>query len=84
MEAAALIDDPGGSIDVAVIDIVLQDRNGIEIAREVRARHPDVTLVHISGYADEDLDGVPEDVILLRKPFTGQQLRSAMASASGS
>lgn len=82
MEAAALIDDPSGSIDIAVIDIVLQDRNGIDLARDLRARHPGAALVHISGYADEDLDELPDDVMLLRKPFTAQQLRQAMATAS--
>ena len=34
--------------------------------------------MHISGYADEDLDELPDDVMLLRKPFTAQQLRHAM------
>ena len=38
--------------------------------------------MHISGYADEDLDELPDDVMLLRKPFTAQQLRHAMATAS--
>jgi len=38
--------------DVLVLDIALPDLNGIEVARQVAERHPDVRVVALSGYAD--------------------------------
>lgn len=67
--------------DIVLSDIVLAGQvSGIDIAREVRRSHPDVSIVLMSGYPDMasgDLDDVP----LLRKPFTRAALLEALASA---
>jgi PAS domain S-box-containing protein len=85
LEADALLDAHAGEIDLAIIDIVLQDRNGSHVARSVRARHPDAAILHISGYPEgktndggESLEGVQ----LLRKPFTAGQLQAAIRRAT--
>ena len=38
--------------NILVLDIALPDMSGVEVARLVLARHPDVCIVALSGYAD--------------------------------
>lgn len=38
--------------DILVLDIGLPDMNGIEVARQVRKRYPQIGIVALSGYAD--------------------------------
>ncbi len=39
--------------DVAVLDVRLQDGNGIEVCREIRSAHPDVTCIILTSFADD-------------------------------
>lgn len=39
--------------DILVLDIAFPDMNGIDVARRVAERHPDVRIVALSGYADK-------------------------------
>lgn len=38
--------------DVVVLDIALPDGNGIDVARTIAARHPDIRIVALSGYVE--------------------------------
>ncbi len=42
------------SPDVVVMDVRLPDGNGIEACREIRARFPDVNVLMLTSYADEE------------------------------
>ncbi len=39
--------------DVAVLDVRLQDGNGIEVCRDVRSRYPDVACLILTSFADD-------------------------------
>ena len=39
--------------DVAVLDVRLADGSGVEICREIRARHPEIKCVMFSAFDDE-------------------------------
>jgi DNA-binding NarL/FixJ family response regulator len=39
--------------DVAVIDVRLQDGNGIEVCREIRSRFPEVACLILTSFADD-------------------------------
>ncbi len=39
--------------DVAVLDVRLDDGNGIEVCREIRSAHPDVACLMLTSYADD-------------------------------
>jgi two-component system cell cycle sensor histidine kinase/response regulator CckA len=70
-------------IDLMVSDVVMPTMDGPTTARAARASHPDLPILFISGYAEEqlrksiDLDRVG----FLAKPFSVQQLAEAVRAA---
>jgi CheY-like chemotaxis protein len=63
-----------------VTDITLPKMSGIELARRVRRRHPDMPIVVASGYGHADeLDDL--DVAFLKKPYQLAELESVVASS---
>jgi two-component system, cell cycle sensor histidine kinase and response regulator CckA len=65
--------------DLLVSDVVMPIMDGPTMARQARARYPDLPILFMSGYAEEqlrrsiDLD----NVAFLPKPFSVQQLAEA-------
>lgn len=41
--------------DVVVMDIRLPGKNGIEATREILAQHPDIKIIMLTSYAEDDL-----------------------------
>ena len=39
--------------DIAVLDVRLEDGNGIEVCREIRSTHPDVSCIMLTSFADD-------------------------------
>jgi PAS domain S-box-containing protein len=67
--------------DLALLDFAMPGMNGAELAREIRRRRDDVPIVFVTGYAEsEQLAALGEDVPVLRKPFTVEQLQAALSS----
>ncbi|HWE26883.1 MAG TPA: response regulator, partial [Polyangia bacterium] len=67
----------GGHIDLLVTDIVMPNRNGRSLAEELRARHPGLRVMYMSGYPGDTLqryDGIPAGDAFLQKPFTREEL----------
>jgi len=67
----------GEKIDLLLVDVVLPDRPGPELARELKRTFKELKVLYISGYAD---DRTSDPVIMrdrdhfLNKPFTIQSL----------
>ena len=64
--------------DLVVTDVLMPKLGGIELARALRARRPDLPIVFMSGFAGRDSAWAGDDALLgpmLAKPFT----RSALA-----
>jgi PAS domain S-box-containing protein len=63
--------DNSKSIDIALIDIGLPDRSGLDLARELRKRFPELPLVIASGYGSGQLGSLSQDqrVAYLPKPY---------------
>jgi len=56
--------------DVAIVDIKLPDGDGIEVGERLRARHPGLCIVYVSGHADARRVPMAEpNVAFLQKPF---------------
>ncbi len=52
--AEALARIPPTHPDVAILDVRLPDGNGVEVCREIRSRHPEVSCVMLTSYADDE------------------------------
>ena len=47
----------GGPIDLLVSDIVMPRLTGLELADRLRARHPELKILFMSGYAERESEG---------------------------
>lgn len=45
---------PATRPDVAVLDVLLPDGNGVEVCREIRSRHPEINCLMLTSYADDE------------------------------
>ncbi len=65
------------SVDVLITDIGLPDGSGVDLARAVRIRRPDLPVIYATGHADHGLklDAYSTAVI---KPYGAEQLFEAM------
>ncbi|MCM4080335.1 PAS domain-containing hybrid sensor histidine kinase/response regulator [Paractinoplanes hotanensis] len=74
-------------IDLLLTDVIMPGMLGTELARRVVADLPAVRVLFISGYAQPALNKqgtLGDDAILLEKPFTEHQLRTAVAATMSS
>jgi DNA-binding response OmpR family regulator len=82
--AAGLKAFESAGIDLAIVDIFLQDANGSELIATLRERAPDLPVVAISGMTALDfLTKSPglSDVVCLQKPFRPPDLIAAIEAA---
>jgi DNA-binding response OmpR family regulator len=66
-----------GRIDLLVTDLIMPELGGAELARRVRARHPDLRVLYVSGYTDDRellAGGMDEGAAFLAKPFMPGEL----------
>lgn len=81
-------------ISVALIDVVLPGKNGLELALEINQKKPDVPIILMSGRISTDADSIQNFTghfgiaCSLAKPYTQDQLlaaiRKALAGGCGS
>lgn len=85
-EVAALLSGAPDAFDLLLTDVLLGDGQGPQVADLVRARHPSVRVLYMSGYSAEFLGdrGIrTSDVDLLDKPFGPQELIQRIRKALG-
>jgi two-component system cell cycle sensor histidine kinase/response regulator CckA len=59
-------------LDAALLDLVMPQMNGTELAAQLSAARPGLKILYMSGYSDEALleHGIPaQEAALLKKPF---------------
>lgn len=70
--------------DLAIVDIRLPDIDGFEVARRLRAQHPDVKILFASGHGAADAAPFQDDRTgFIQKPFDIDALVAAMKALSG-
>ena len=76
LEALNLMGGSGPAVDLLITDIRMPRMGGLALGDQVEARHPDLPILYITGYASEfnpiSPGGLPRP--FLRKPFTEQDL----------
>lgn len=77
-DALRLLSDPTVPIDVVVMDIVLPDSWGSQVAMEQSLYRPGVPVIFISGHSLEDsvlqASSGQSEITFLAKPFTVEEL----------
>ncbi len=71
-------------VGLVVTDVILTQRDGVELARELGRTWPGVPVLFMSGYTGEQLPGpgaLPADARFLPKPFTPDVLLAAVREA---
>jgi len=74
-EARAIWHHEGRSIALVITDMVLSDGHGLDLAEELRKRHPDVPVLCMSGYSERaGLENGSQGFSHLQKPFSAEDL----------
>ena len=72
--------------DIAFLDIVMPERDGVEILGEIRKISPQLPIIMMSGYSVEDKRIQAKDlgaITCLKKPFEMDDVRKAVKDAIG-
>jgi two-component system, cell cycle sensor histidine kinase and response regulator CckA len=75
--------EAGQSFDLLISDVVMPTMDGPTLVRHARAQYPELPILFMSGYAEEQLRKSIdiENVAFLPKPFSVQQLAEAARAA---
>lgn len=81
------LDDHQGSVTAALLDLSMPRMGGFEALQHIRARRPEVAVILMSGYTEQEvaaklLDGTLGAVGFLQKPFLPEDLTSALRQVS--
>jgi two-component system cell cycle sensor histidine kinase/response regulator CckA len=80
-EAIALVGDPR-TLDLLITDEMMPGMEGHELSRLLRAAHPNLKVLYLTGHADRLFEAKRQMWALeayLDKPFTPESLREAVA-----
>lgn len=71
-----LLNDTGDleAVDLLVTDVVMPQVSGPALACALRAHHPDLKVLYLSGYSDQRVDLDPHRDAFLAKPFDAEVL----------
>jgi two-component system, cell cycle sensor histidine kinase and response regulator CckA len=76
-DALMVAGERGSEIDLLVTDVVMPEMSGRELAETLRDRRPDLKVLFISGYTDDEVlqRGISgRDAAFVRKPFAAEEL----------
>ena len=85
-EALQQVESHGEAIDLLICDCELPQVPGGELARRLRTRFPDLSVLYVSGYSPSDAAGpgcVDPGDPFLQKPFTAATLTSRVGELLG-
>jgi CheY-like chemotaxis protein len=71
--------------DLLISDYAMPHLSGTDVVHRARQMRPDLPSIIITGYADaQSISRKPDDVLILPKPFTQEQMRASIRAASAS
>ncbi|MDE3154456.1 MAG: response regulator, partial [Acidobacteriota bacterium] len=82
-EALLLAECVSGSIDLVLTDVIMPGMTGPDMVQRLRQRHPDATILYMSGYPSHVVrEGILDaNAPFLEKPFTSTSLLEYVRSA---
>jgi CheY-like chemotaxis protein len=82
-EAALELAVRGAPFDLVFSDVVMPGMSGFDLAEELRRLRPDVPILLTTGYSDRLNDRGPGGFPVLGKPYSLDQLATAISGARG-
>jgi two-component system cell cycle sensor histidine kinase/response regulator CckA len=82
-ELTDLIANSDGKIDLLLTDVIMPGMSGPQLARLAKNRWPEIRVLYMSGYADDDIQELDGDFAFLQKPFTPSELIAKIAEVLG-
>jgi PAS domain S-box-containing protein len=71
----------GRGVDIVFSDIVMPEMSGLDLARRLAQRRPDLPVVLATGYSEETVRGDAAAFEILSKPYGADTLGQALARA---
>jgi two-component system cell cycle sensor histidine kinase/response regulator CckA len=84
VEALEVLATARQSVDLAVVDVVMDEVNGVDLVRMIHERWPAINILFMSAYPAEVLvrEGLEDPrVMFLAKPFTREELLEKVTAA---
>jgi CheY-like chemotaxis protein len=72
--------DSNPHIDLVLLDFAMPGMNGAEVARELRARRPDLPILFATGFADALALTEADDGQVVRKPYVEEELAAKLSA----
>ena len=82
-EALAELGKDAKRFDIVFSDVVMPGMNGIDLAKAIRAAHPELPVVLTSGYSNVLAQNGTHGFELLHKPYSVEQLSRLLRKAMG-
>jgi two-component system, cell cycle sensor histidine kinase and response regulator CckA len=82
-ELLLLLNGYSEPVDLLLTDVVMPGLSGQELAHLARARWPQIRVLYMSGYSDEELESLLRDSSFLQKPFTPSELMAKVKELIG-
>jgi two-component system, cell cycle sensor histidine kinase and response regulator CckA len=79
----SLLGEYSGTIDLLLTDVIMPGISGPELVRLVRESRPNIRVLYMSGYANDEIEDLDRDAGFLQKPFTPSELTAKVAEALG-
>ena len=80
-EAIAALEQ--GEFDLLFSDVVMPEMSGLDLARIVRERYPDLPVLLATGYSEEISEDAASEFEVVRKPYGSEALASKISAAIG-
>jgi CheY-like chemotaxis protein len=83
-EALEISNRHAGTIHLLVTDVVMPQMSGRELAQRLATLRPELKVLYMSGYSDDEIEDLDRDAGFLQKPFTPSELTAKVAEVLGS
>ena len=82
-EVNSLLQSYRNEVDLVLTDVVMPEFSGQEVVRLVRSRWPQVAVIYMSGYSDDEISDLEAGSAFLQKPFTPAELTEKVREMIG-
>ncbi len=83
LELKSLLAGYKEDVDLLLTDVTMPEMSGPELARLVKKRWPEIQVLYVSGYPDDEIGELDRGAAFLQKPFTPTELMAKVSELLG-